>query len=688
VIAGCLRTAIFVAAPGSAWHSQELTRFDRIGLLCYGLLVACAPAFVCAACFAAAPALARRSPAAGAGARWAARGVVFAIEAFLFASWNAFHSTGQFLAADAWTLAVASPSLLLASVRQTEPLALAAVPVAAAVVTALLEVCCLRAERSTAGGVRGLIRLAGAAFALALVLAWRADVTTGFDTQLISLGVGRPRWPVHQVYELFAQEKTEPLARLLSDVLAKVVPPGSPLAARADARSAGAPMVSLGDYARGVDSQAVRRWNVVIVIVESMRADVLLANGGRRVVMPTVEALAREGTLYTHAIAPAAQTDYATTSVLSSQYPLRTAKYRVFPLRPEYPRVLLYDILKQFGWRTAVFSSQNEHWGRMYNFLQTGGIEHFLHAETWHGPTYVPPLDSGFIDWMHATGRAGKIDDRHTIDEAIAWTDSIVPSAPFFAYINLQSSHTPYRQSPGFAPRFGTGRVSFPILFNSYPPDSAAAVRDMYDNSLAYADSQLARLVGALKRSGRWASTVVVVLGDHGEAFYEHGFAGHASELYREVTNIPLVIRPPSAQAVRDTLPASGLDVPPTVLSILGLPAHPAFQGVDLASEAVRMHRPVFSVSQTPLADEIAVTQDSWKLVFELRQKETRLFDLQHDPGETRDVDELHPVQLSALMGTLATWWTRQLAYYRDLRGDPKFYAPPSPRPAALDAPR
>jgi arylsulfatase A-like enzyme len=493
---------------------------------------------------------------------------------------------------------------------------------------------------------------------------------------------------VHQVYELFAQEKTEPVARLVSDLLTKTVPPGSPLAARTDMRSTGAPVISLGDYARGVDPQAVRRWNVMIVIVESMRADVLTANGGRRVVMPTVEALAREGTLYTRAIAPAGQTDYATTSVLSSQYPLRTAKYRVFPLRPEYPRVLLYDVLKQFGWRTAVFSSQNEHWGRMYNFLQTGGIEHFLHAETWRGPTYVPALDSGFIDWMGATGHAGKIDDRYTIDEAIAWTDSIAPSVPFFAYLNLQSSHTPYRQARGFPPRFGTGRVSFPILFNSYPPDSAAAVRDMYDNSLAYADAQLARLVGALKRSGRWASTVMVVLGDHGEGFYEHGFAGHASELYREVTNIPLVIRQPSAQPVRDTLPASGLDVPPTVLGILGLGAHPAFQGVDLASSAIRLHRPVFSVSQTPLADEIAVTQDSWKLVFELRQKETRLFDLQHDPGETRDVDELHPAQLNALMETLATWWTRQLAYYRDLTGEPKFYAPPSPRPKPLDAPQ
>ena len=82
------------------------------------------------------------------------------------------------------------------------------------------------------------------------------------------------------------------------------------------------------------------------------------------------------------------------------------------------------------------------------------------------------------------------------------------------------------------------------------------------------------------------------------------------------------------------------------------------------------------------------MTQDSWKLIFELRQRETRLFDLRRDPGETRDVDELHPAQLNALLQTLATWWARQLDYYRARKGEPTYYAPPSPRPKPLSPPR
>ncbi len=238
-----------------------------------------------------------------------------------------------------------------------------------------------------------------------------------------------------------------------------------------------------------------------------------MSEGGTRDVPPgTRGAGARRNRLHRRDRAGRANPDFATTSVLSSEFPLRSITYHPFPLHIPYPRVLPYDIFKSFGYRTAVFSSQNEHWAGMYNFLHTGGVDHFLHAETFDGPTYAANADRGLREWMDKTGHAGKIDDRSTIDEAISWMDSIAPRAPFFAYINLQASHNPYLAPRNFAPRFGSGRVSFPILFDIYPADSAPAVRDMYDNSLAYADAQLVRLFDALKTSGRWDSTIVAVL--------------------------------------------------------------------------------------------------------------------------------------------------------------------------------
>jgi arylsulfatase A-like enzyme len=288
---------------------------------------------------------------------------------------------------------------------------------------------------------------------------------------------------------------------------------------------------------------------------------------------------------------------------------------------------------------------------------------------------------------MKRSGHAGKIDDGDTIDEAIAWTDSIAPGAPFLAYVNLQSSHTPYVRPETFAPPFGSGHVSFRIVFGKYPADSAAAVRDLYDNSLAYADAQLGRLITSLKHDGRWDSTVMVVLGDHGEAFYEHGLGAHGGPLFHEVTHIPLVIRVPGGAAHRDILPAAAIDVAPTILGLLGLPRHPAFQGVDLADVTSRLNRPIFTLSQSGLATEVAVEQDGWKMRYNLRTAELQLFDESHDPLEQKDVGDAYPVQRHALMVSLGIWWSSQLNYYRSLPAVQSFYAPVMPHRSPLVQP-
>jgi arylsulfatase A-like enzyme len=229
--------------------------------------------------------------------------------------------------------------------------------------------------------------------------------------------------------------------------------------------------------------------------------------------------------------------------------------------------------------------------------------------------------------------------------------------------------------------------VTFPVLFDVYPADSAGAVHDMYDNSLAYADRQLGKLFAALKKTGRWDSTVVAVLGDHGEAFYEHGFGAHGGQLFNEVTHVPLIIHVPGRAPAVDTLPASSLDVMPTILGILKLPPHPAYQGIDLARSAGRNDRPLFTLTQTGLADEVSIEQDQWKLIFDLRHSVPRIYDLRNDPGELHDVAAQFPAQRDALMETMATWWARQIGYYRQLPAHPEYYAPGAPRPAPLDRP-
>ncbi|HEV8409440.1 MAG TPA: sulfatase-like hydrolase/transferase, partial [Gemmatimonadaceae bacterium] len=681
-----VRTVLFQFVTGSPVPTTSLRWFEDAGLIGLRLISTIPGTLVMAVCFTAMRAASKLRPRAARAVRVVCWAIPIGLALVSFSSWAGFYTTGQFMGAEAWSLAMASPLLLLEHVLEIEPATLIAVPAIAIGVVLINSRLCTWTNGWPAARVRALVSGVAATLLLSIGVAYAGYVASEHDSVPVAYGGAAAELP-HTVYLSIGMDKSGPIARLLVDAFHAVTITTLRAARWVASGESGRRVLSAEDYAGGVRASSRPRFNVIVVLIESLRKDELVAEGGSRNVMPALDALARESTVYTDAVAPAAQSDYATTSILASQFPLRGISFRPFPQHIPYPRVLAYDVMKPFGYRTAVFSSQNEHWGGMYNFLNTGGVDHFLHAETFSGPTYAANADRGLREWMEKTGHAGKIDDSDTIGEAIAWTDSIAKSSPFFAYINLQSSHNPYLLARPFAPRFGTGHVSFPVLFDVYPADSAGAVRDLYDNSLAYADVQLGRLFDALKQNGRWNSTIVVVLGDHGEAFYEHGFGAHASELFSEVTHVPLIVHVPARRAAIDSLPASSIDVIPTVLGILRLPPHPAFQGIDLENRAMRRDRPLFSLTQTAMADEVCVEQDQWKLIYDLRHSVQRLYDLRNDPGETRDLAAQYPAQRDALMETIAAWWSRQIEYYKSVAARPEFYAPSAPVSVPLERP-
>jgi len=679
-----IRGLMFWSLSGASLPSSPLRGFEQAGLVGYRLL-ASLPGVLWTTLAIAVVQLAsqqrglRRRAMAAAG--WA---MVLAFEFFRFASWATFESTRHFFAMQGWSLASADPALMVAHAVQLEPLILVGVPLAALAATVAKVLLCGIAVRAPDRARRRLTSLVAGALAVSVVAAILGDVVSRRDRAHFATVPRQPAETAHQAFLYEARENSGPVARIVADLWDDLASLGTDLELWNRSGAVGRRVVTIGEYGAHTARRRVHRWNVVLVMVESLRADELRGLGGTRTVMPTVDSIAGNSLVFARALTAATQSDYATTAVLSSQYPLRSRRYRTFPHAIAYPRVLLWDVLLAQGWHTGVFSSQNENWAGMYNFLNTGGVQHFVHGGNYRGPTYASAEDHGFWNFVHSAQQAGKVDDHDTVDEAIAWVDSLPRAAPFFAYLNLQSSHAPYVRPAGFAPRFGSGHVSFPVLFGSYPSDSAAAVRDLYDNSLAYVDAQLARLVGALQRDGRWDSTLVVITGDHGEAFFEHGFGAHANALYREVTRVPLVFRIPGAAAAVDSLPASTMDIAPTVLDMLGLPPHPAFQGIDLHDVDARRTRPVFTLSQA-LSDQVAVEAGPWALIDDLRSGEQQLYDMRTDPLETDDVVDNHARQHDALIQSIDQWWCSQVGYYESLRGAPRRYAPRAPRMKAAD---
>src|ERR1700687_1895548 len=510
--------------------------------------------------------------------------------------------------------------------------------------------------RSRPSRQRRLIRFTGVLVLLVLLGALLGEVTSEHPLSPLA-----PEPP----YVSLRDKQAGPFAHVLGEIRVSAFGEANTTAGTSDIHITRRPIVPMETYLATIDRERVKRWNVIVIVVESLRADQLRAYGARRDVMPTLDALARDSRVYANAYTQASHSSYASPVPLSSQYPLRSRNIYIYPKNPPYPRVMMYDVLKPLGYNTAIFSSQNEHWQGMINYLQTAGLDRYFRAEVFDGPTYVMASDTGFAKWVKGTKSAGSVDDHFTINEAIRWMDDR-KEQPFFMALNLQNSHLPYVVPDGFPRRFGPANPGFSIAFAMWPRGKAEVVKDLYADSLFYVDTQIERLFRHLRESGIWDNTVIVVTGDHGQAFYEHGFSAHASALFNEVMLVPLLIRAPGLTPGIDPRPAQHVDIAPSVFDLLGLPAHPNFQGQSLFGAHADPNRSLYMVVQSPLARQYAIVRSPYKLIFDDTNGRHLLFDLSRDPQERSDLALARPDIVRSLADRLFTWREAQLSYYTD----------------------
>ncbi len=605
--------------------------------------------------------------------------IVFAlgsVSLLLFvASWVEFHSTGRFLDRDSLSFFLSNGVQLLRHFAHMEPYLAVAVP-PVVLLCVLLLACVMTKLAHLSPSAHGRVAALSLTAALILSVGGLAGLLHYRQNRMpvVDPTVGT----VYTVQELYTEcrvNRTGPITHAIADIVEAALGGEERIEADPEIIVERRPIISMPEYLSRVDPRRLHRWNVIVVLVESLRTDQLRAGGSCREVMPSVEALAQSGRVYVKNYTQASHSNYADLCPLSSHYPLRSSRTHVYPTRPAYPRLPIYDILKAIGYRTAVISSQDENWGAMKNYLDTGTIEHFFHAGDYSGMTYVPYGDTGVEAWIKGTKRSGKIDDRYTASEAIRWTDS-PGNEPFFIYMNLQNSHVPYETPIDFPRRFGPEKLPFILRFNSFPIRDIQLVKQVYANSLAYVDFQLGRLIEALKNRSQLDQTIIVVTGDNGQAFFEHGFAAHANKLFNEVMKVPTVIRAPGIRPGVDTRLAEHIDIPPTLLELLGLPPHPSFQGISLLKPDPSPRRSVRLVSQTPLAHQYAVVRNGMKLIYDAESNRYALFDLIGDPSEKHDLAVARPGMVQELRRQLDTWRKLQIEYYSSLEQQRKWYPP------------
>lgn len=367
------------------------------------------------------------------------------------------------------------------------------------------------------------------------------------------------------------------------------------------------------------------RLNVLLVTLDTTRADHVGCYGDARARTPTLDRLAAGGARFDQASTTAPITFTAHTSLMTALYPFEHGARNNgdFYLSDRFDT--LATRLHSAGYRTGAFVSAFV-LDRRYGLAR--GFD-----------TYDDRMDAG--------SEAGVIDveaerrgDR-TVAALSAWLDAQGGQrAPFFAWLHLYDAHTPYEPPDPFAGAFADAP---------------------YDGEIAFDDSLLASVLDRLERLGLRAHTLVVVVGDHGESLGDHGEETHSMLVYQSVLRVPLVIwKPglvPAGVVVRD--PVRLTDVAPTILDLLGAPALPSKNGRSLVRAMAGQRDTPPSVYAETLAPELmmnwaplrSVRDERWKLI---EAPTPELYDLQRDPGEHDNRAAAQPQTVRALADLLA----------------------------------
>lgn len=390
---------------------------------------------------------------------------------------------------------------------------------------------------------------------------------------------------------------------LLVGVLGVVTGAGMWLLRSRPVRSAAG--IDLGVLPAGVSRN---RLNLVVVTLDTTRADRIGAYGARDVETPAFDRLATEGVLFEQAVSAAPLTLPAHSSIFTGKFPPEhgVRDNGGFFLGPA--QLTLAEILEQRGYRTGAFVAAyvlDSKWGINQGF-----------------DTYVDDFDLSQVRSvsLSAIQRPGN----EVLDKALPWIEQ-PGDAPFFAWIHLYDPHSPYRPPEPFASRY-----------KDHP----------YNGEIAFADSQIARLISQLKTRGLYDRTVIAVLGDHGESLGDHGESSHGFFIYNSVTHVPFVVRTPFSQLAgrRVADPVRSVDVMPTMLDLLGAPAAGGISGVSLvplmAGATRELALDAYSEAMYPLhhygwSDLRALRAGRYKVIDAPRPE---LYDLERDPAEKTNI--------------------------------------------------
>ena len=367
------------------------------------------------------------------------------------------------------------------------------------------------------------------------------------------------------------------------------------------------PIASFLFACAGLLAQVKAAPNVVVITIDTLRADHIGCYGDKQIRTPNIDALAAEGARFERAYTPVPVTLPAHTVIFTGTYPLLSGMHDFSgnKLNPAQPT--LASVLKQHGYVTgAVVGSAvlDSRFG-----LNQGFDFYYDHFD-------FNRLQESNLEEMERPGNL-------VADEALKWLADNHKNK-FFLWMHLYDPHYPYRPPPPFREQY-----------KDRP----------YDGEIAFADAQVGRLIRYLKAHGIYQNTLIVLAGDHGESLGEHGEKNHGFFIYNATLHVPMIIRLPEIAKPRVVISLAGLaDLMPTVLSALKIEAPPQVQGVSLLplmkAKSAAEERSLYAETFLPRlhfnwSELRSVESDKYHFI---DAPKPELYDLTQDPGETNNL--------------------------------------------------